>query len=50
MYLLTVTPHFHRPPCPWEPLISFLSLYLHALDISCKWNHVVCGLFLVSFT
>lgn len=43
---------FHHPfplvvtllPSPWQPLIVSVSMDLHILDISYKWNLTVCGL------
>ena len=35
---------------PWQPLIYFLNIGLPILDITYKWNHIICGLlFLDSF-
>lgn len=34
-----------QPPGPWQSLIYFLSMDLALLDISCKCNHIIRGLF-----
>ena len=37
-------------PSPHPPWIYILSLDLCILDISCKWNHTICGLLCLQFS
>ena len=47
-YPLSVTPYSSLTSSPWQLLICFL---FPILDISYKWNHIICGLWcLASFT
>ena len=41
---------FLPPLSPWQLLICFPSLDLPLLDISCKWNHTICGCSLSGFS
>ena len=46
---IRMTSHPHSPsPSPRPPLICFLSLWI-CLDISYKWDHIICDLCVCSF-